>query len=166
MDEKVSSLKQKTKVEKATSPLWGLADGISKVGSHEGLRSWKWDICLEFCSLPPFQLHLCIGQRVQAPQILAQLHFFCFNFLCTFLPLEGLTVTFTYSRFQSDVRRFNFLNFSFFEMFVNFLTCRFHKWDPQCSWERKTSEHLDTITSMSFPIGKEGDVLAKGKSSN
>ena len=57
-------------------------------------------------------------------------------------------------------------SFFFFEMFVNFLICRFHKWDPQCSWERKTSEHLDTITSMSFPIGKEGDVLAKGKSSN
>ena len=88
----------------------------------------------------PFQLHLCIGQRVQAPQFLAQLHFFCFNFLCTFLPLQGLTVR--YPRFQSDVRRFNFPHFSFFEMFVNFLTCRFHKWDPQCSWEHKTSEHL------------------------
>ena len=38
MGENVSFFKQKTKVEKASPPLSILADGISKVGSLEGLR--------------------------------------------------------------------------------------------------------------------------------
>ena len=164
MGEKVPYLNKK--VETATPPLWSPADGISKVGSLEGQRSLKlghlpWVLLPSTLPIALVHRATCAGSTD-----LGTIALFCFNFLCTFLPLEGLTVTFRYSRFQSDVRRFNFSHFSFFEMFVNFLTCRFHKWDPQCSWERKTSEHLDTITSMSFPIGKEGDVLAKGKSSN
>ena len=140
--------------------------GFPKLGPLKGYAPWNWDICLEFCSLPPFQLHLCIGQRVQAPQILAQLHFFLFQLLVYFSAFRRVNGHIQIPEISVWREKVQLSSFFFFEMFVNFLTCRFHKWDPQHSWERKTSEHLDSITSMSFPIGKEGDVLAKGKSSN
>ena len=162
MGENVSFFKQKTKVEIATPP----ADGISKVGSLEGLRSLKLGH-LPWVLLPStLPIVLVHQQRVQAPQILAQLHFFLFQLLVyfpVFRRVNGHIQILEVSVWREKVQLSSFF---FFEMFVNFLTCRFHKWDPQHSWERKTSEHLDSITSMSFPIGKEGDVLAKGKSSN